>query len=273
MNPVNTDPGLQLPKIGFGTARLGDDNAVFNAVSKAISAGYRLIDTAKIYDNEQAVGRAVRESGVPREELFITTKLWNDQQGAQQTIAAFHESIMRLGLQYLDLYLIHWPATSRRHASWQVFEQLFDEGLIKNAGVSNYTINHLRELQDRSNFMPAVNQIEFHPFIYEQQRPLLDYCKEQGIVVQAYSPITRAIDIQNETISTIADHLHKTPAQIVLRWCVQHGTIPLPRSAQPAHAASNIQIFDFELSENEMQQLDSLSDGIRVTWDPASMGQ
>lgn len=273
MSPVSTDPGPQLPKIGFGTARLGDEQAVFTAVSLAITAGYRLIDTAKIYDNEQAVGRAVRESGMPREELFITSKLWNDQQGAQQTIAACHESLMRLGLEYLDLYLIHWPATSRRHASWQAFEQLYDEGLIKHAGVSNYTISHLRELQERSSVMPAVNQVEFHPFIYEQQRPLLDYCAEQGIVVQAYCPITRAVAVQNETISTIAEQYKKTQAQIVLRWCVQHGTVPLPRSAQPAHAASNLQIFDFELSAGDMQQLDNLSDGVRVTWDPASMGQ
>jgi diketogulonate reductase-like aldo/keto reductase len=258
--------------IGFGTWEIIPDQSAKQAVLEALGAGYRLIDAAKIYGNEQGVGEAIRESGIPREDLFITTKLWNDDQNFSRTMNACEASMNRLGLDYLDLYLIHWPATKKRHDSWRAFEQLYEQGAIKAAGVSNYTVEHLQELLERSQLTPAVNQVEFHPFIFEQQQELLQFCAGHDILVEAYSPLSRLGGTRNQALGAIADRHGKTPQQVVLRWCLQHGTVPLPRSADPDHIRSNLRIFDFELSDNDMHGLDSLSDGERVTWDPAGMG-
>lgn len=265
--------GQKFPVIGFGTWEIASDEDAKSAVLCALEAGYRLIDTARIYGNERGVGDAIRESGLKREEVFVTTKLWNDDQGSSRTRQACLRSLEKLGLDYLDLYLIHWPATSRRHESWQAFEKLQDEGLIRAAGVSNYTVEHLEDLAERSDFIPAVNQVEFHPFIYEQQADLLDYCEEQGIVVEAYSPLSRISQPPRPAvIRRVADRYHKTPQQVVLRWCIQHGTLPLARSVNPDHIRSNLEIDDFELDEDAMEAMNSVSDGQRVTWDPAGMG-
>jgi len=272
MKTYTLNTGRKLPIVGFGTWEIADDDAKA-AVLSALEAGYRLIDTARIYGNERGVGEAIRESGVKREELFVTTKLWNDDQGYDRARRACQQSLERLGLDYLDLYLIHWPATSRRHESWRAFEALQAEGLIKAAGVSNYTVEHLEDLAERSALVPAVNQVEFHPFIYEQQADLLDYCEEQDILVEAYSPLSRiSRPPRPAAIRRIADHYHKTPQQVVLQWCLQHGTLPLPRSANPEHIRSNLQVGDFELDEDAMEAMNSVSDGQRVTWDPAGMG-
>lgn len=241
-------------------------------MSAALEAGYRIIDTAQYYVNESGVGEAIRESGIPREELFITSKLWNDDQGYDSTLKACQISLEKLGLDYLDLYLIHWPATEKRHDSWRAFEKLFEEGTIKAAGVSNYTIEHLEELIERSKLIPAVDQVEFHPHIYAEQQELLEFCEEQNIVVQAYSPLSRISSEGHNQIESIALRYGKTPQQLVLRWCFAHKTIPLPRSKNPDHIRSNLDIFDFEIDDNDMRSLDSLSDGERVTWDPAGMG-
>ncbi len=261
----------EIPAIGFGTWQIpsGDAKA---AVLSALQAGYRVIDTAKIYGNEHSVGQAIRESGVPREDIFLTTKVWNDQQGYDATLQACDESLDRLGLDYVDLYLIHWPATKKRHDSWRAMGQLLSDGKIKAAGVSNFTIEHLQDLMHHSDLLPAVNQVEFHPFIYQQQKPLLKYCADQGILVEAYSPLRRLGGTAPKEIESIAGRYHKSAQQVVLRWCLQHGTLPLPRSGNPAHIKSNLDIFDFELSGADMKVLDSLSDGERVTWDPTGMG-
>lgn len=264
--------GRQVPAIGFGTWQIGSDDEARAAVLQALETGYRVIDTARIYGNEAGVGAAIRESGIPRDELFITTKLWNDDQGYDRTLRACQRSLEKLGLDYLDLYLIHWPATSKRHDSWQAFERLYEEGTVKAAGVSNYTVEHLEELAGRSELVPAVNQIEFHPFIYQQQRAVLAYCRRHDILVEAYSPLSRLGRSLRPAIRQIAEQLGKTPQQIILRWCIQHDTLPLPRSENPDHIRSNFDIDDFELSREEMRALDSLSDGQRVTWDPAGMG-
>lgn len=261
-----------MPAIGFGTWKIRANADAAGAVSAAIAAGYRLIDTARIYGNEKGVGEAIRRSDLPRERLFVTTKLWNDDQGYARTLAACDASLTRLGLDCVDLYLIHWPATSRRHDSWRALETLLEQGKIRAAGVSNFTIEHLERLAAVSDLTPAVNQIEFHPFIYEQQRPLLAYCAARGIIIEAYSPLRRLRGAVPPVIQTISDAHHKSPQQVVLRWCLQHRTIPLPRSLTAAHIRANIDIFDFRLSDGEMRQLNGLSDGQRVTWDPADMG-
>jgi diketogulonate reductase-like aldo/keto reductase len=267
--PLNT--GAAIPQVGFGTWQVSARETK-QLVLAAIETGYRLIDTARIYGNEAQVGEAIRESAVPREQLFITTKLWNDDQGYDSALRACQASLERLGLDYLDLYLIHWPATPRRHDSWRAFEKLLADGLTRAAGVSNYTVEHLKELQERSDLTPAINQVEFHPFIYNQQRPVLEYCRSLGIVVEAYSPLRRLTGESFPTIDAIADRHGKSAQQVVLRWCIEQGTVPLTRSTKPKHIKSNFDIFDFKLTDQDMRELNSLSDGERVTWDPAGMG-
>lgn len=272
MQTLRLNTGAAIPAVGFGTWEISSDDAAQQAVVAALQAGYRLIDTAKIYGNEKGVGAAVQASGIPREEIFVTTKLWNDDQGYDSAFAALDTSLQNLGLEYVDLYLIHWPATRHRHDAWRAFEELQKSGKAKNIGVSNYTVDHLSQLLEQSSVVPAVNQVEFHPFIYEQQKKLLEFCGQHGIVVEAYSPLSRLADARSEAIERIAAQTGKSPQQVVLRWCVQHGTVPLPRSSNPEHIKSNLEIFDFELSKDDMEQLDTLSDGERVTWDPADMG-
>jgi diketogulonate reductase-like aldo/keto reductase len=269
-NPLLT--GRPLPVIGFGTWQITPEPTAHRVVAQALQAGYRLIDTARIYGNEAGVGQAIRESSIPRSEIILTTKLWNDDQGYDRTMQAFEGSLERLGLEYVDIYLIHWPATSRRHDSWQAMEELLNTGRIKAAGVSNYTIRHLHDLAEHSKVKPIINQVEFHPFIYKQQAELLDYCQQHGIIVEAYSPLNRISSERHASIQQLADRYERTPQQIILRWCVQHGTIPLVRSFDRAHMASNLAITDFTLQDSDMEILDNLSDGRRVTWDPAGMG-
>lgn len=272
MQTLQLTHGTDIPVIGFGTWEIKPLTKAKEMVLAALESGYRHIDTARIYGNEAGVGQALAETDIHREQLFITTKVWNEDQGYTRTVEACKASLERLGLQYLDLYLIHWPATKLRYESWKAFEKLHNTGVIKAAGVSNFTIEHLEDLKEQNDFRPAVNQVEFHPFIYEQQKPLLEYCREHDIVVEAYSPISRLANTDNKTISEIADRLERTPQQIVLRWCIQHGTVPLPRSTSAMHVASNFEVFDFELSDADMKALNSISDGERVTWDPAGMG-
>jgi diketogulonate reductase-like aldo/keto reductase len=270
---LTLNTGRQLPAIGFGTWELQPDGPTQQAVLTALDTGYRVIDTAKLYGNEHDVGAAVRESGIPRQEICVVTKVWNDDQGYERTLAACERSLEQLGLDYIDIYLIHWPATTRRHDSWRAMEKLQNDGLIKAAGVSNYTVEHLEELRSQSELVPAINQVEFHPYIYEQQQAVLEYCQQQNILVQAYSPLSRLQHHLPPAIKSIAKAHAKTPEQVLIRWCIDHGTMPLPRSANPQHIAANFDVFDFSLTDDDLDQLDSLSDGQRVTWDPAGMGQ
>jgi diketogulonate reductase-like aldo/keto reductase len=272
MKKYTLSTGQEVPVIGFGTWEIGLDDAAKAAVLEALEAGYRVIDTARIYGNERGVGAAIRESGLKREEIFVTTKLWNDDQGYDRAMRACQQSLEKLGVDYLDLYLIHWPATHKRHDSWKAFEKLYEEGTIKAAGVSNYTVEHLEDLAARSELTPALNQVEFHPYIYEQQQAVLEYCRQHDILIEAYSPLSRASRSPCPAITEIAERLGKTPQQVVLRWCIQHGTLPLPRSENSDHIRSNFEIDDFELSGEDMTALGSISDGQRVTWDPAGMG-
>lgn len=250
--------GVEIPGLGLGTWKLSDDEAR-DSVVMALQAGYRLIDTAKIYGNERGVGEGLRQSGVAREKVFVTTKLWNSDQGYHTARAAFEESLDKLGLEYVDLYLIHWPATEQRHNAWRALEGLYEEGRAKAVGVSNYEVEQLQELLERSDTVPAVNQIEFHPFIYKKQKPILDFCAKRKIIVEAYSPLNQGSGIDVPVIEEMAKKHKKTNAQIMLRWCIQHGTVPIPKSSHPDRIRENIEVFRFELSEEEIQTLDKLS--------------
>lgn len=268
---IKLTSGYKIPKIGFGTWQIPDGEETKRAVSQALEVGYRLIDTARMYGNEQSVGGALRASGLPREELFITTKLWNDDQGYDSALKAFDASLKRLGLDYVDLYLIHWPATDMRSESWRALCEIKKQGGARSIGVSNYTIRHLEQLLNESEDIPAVNQVEFHPFIYRDQKDLLAFCAKHKILVEAYSPLSHARSIHHHRIMELADKYRKSPAQIMLRWAIQHGTVPIPKSSHPGRIAENIDVFDFELSDHDVQYLDKLSRSSRVTWDPTDL--
>jgi diketogulonate reductase-like aldo/keto reductase len=268
---VKLNSGAGMPAIGFGTWQIDSQDKASDAVKTAIAVGYRLIDTARIYGNEQGVGVGIKESGVPREEIFITTKLWNGDQGYESGLKAFEKSLKTLDLEYLDLYLIHWPATDKRAESWKALQEIHSKGLAKAIGVSNYTVRHLKELLENSDVTPAVNQIEFHPFIYEEQKAVLEFCKEKGIIVEAYSPLARAQDMENTTLHAVAARHGKTIAQVMLRWAIQHGAVPIPKTASIDRMKKNLSIFDFELSNAEMNAINSLSSGEFLVLDPSSI--
>lgn len=256
---VKLNTGNDMPKIGYGTWQI-----LFGArkkVIKAIEAGYRLIDTAKIYGNEVGVGAAVRDCGLDRSEIFLTTKLWTGDQGYESTKEAFDDSIKRLGLDYIDLYLIHWPGhdPDKRQQTWKAFEELYEEEFAKAIGVSNFKVEHLKEMNAYAKVQPAVNQIEFHPYIYEEQLPVLDWCKDRGVVVEAYSPLAHGRHAQEPLIAAIAAEHQATSAQIMLAWCMHHGTVPIPKTTNPERMMQNLQAVDIKLTTDEVNQLNSLS--------------
>jgi diketogulonate reductase-like aldo/keto reductase len=256
---------MHIPPIGFGTWQILLNGKAKRAVTEALETGYRLIDTAMVYGNEKGVGAAIRETSVPRDEIYLTTKLWNSDQGYESGLRAFETSLSRLGLEYVDLYLIHWPRSSElTRQSWKALEEIHEGGGAKNIGVSNYDIDELKELLGYAKVPPAVNQIEFHPFVYRDQKPLIDYCKEQGIVVEAYSPLARARQMNHPVIAEVAEQSGKTAGQVMLRWCAQHGTVPLPKTTHKERMIENLDIFDFELSAQQMEKLDGLNTGKSV---------
>jgi diketogulonate reductase-like aldo/keto reductase len=249
---LQLNSGNMIPAIGFGTWKLEGSE-----VKTALQHGYRLIDTAKIYNNEHTVGRAISDSGVSRGDIFLTTKLWpSDFVVAAE---AFDESKQRLGMDYVDLYLIHWPNGPERNLAWQALGQLKKDGKVRSIGVSNYSAEQLRELLKKTNDVPAVNQIEFHPFIYHRQKSIIDFCRTHAIVVEAYSPLSQGEGMDNPTIVSIAAAHGKSSAQIMLRWAIQHGTVPIPRSSNSDRMKSNLEVFDFELTTDDMAALDNLS--------------
>jgi methylglyoxal/glyoxal reductase len=261
--------GRKLPVLGLGVWQAGKGPRLVSAILTALDTGYRLIDTAKLYGNEADVGEAVRRGPVPREEIFVTTKLWNDDHGRAKAKRAFDASLLRLGLDYLDLYLIHWPGAGQRVETWKALVEIAGEGRCRSIGVSNFTIEHLEELARASNVLPAVNQVELHPFLY--QRELIDYCHKHGIQVQAYSPLARASYLEEPTLRAVAQANQRSPAQVMLRWSLQHGLSAIPKSTDPGRIRENASIFDFELSHGDMARLDALSSGQRVAWDPTSV--
>jgi len=266
---VKLNNGVDIPLLGLGVYQSPPGKTTQDAVRHALKCGYRLVDTARIYGNEQDVGLAIRESGSPREEVFVTTKLWNSDHGYDSTIRACEESLRRLGLNYLDLYLIHWPVSGVRNESWKAMEKLLKDGKCRAIGVSNYTINHLSEMLASSNTIPAVNQVEFHPFLYQQK--LLEYCRGHGIQLEAYSPLTRGERLNHPKVVEIAREHGRTPAQILVRWAVQHSVVAIPKSVRNERILENSRVFDFTLSPSEMKALDSLNEDFRTCWDPSNL--
>jgi diketogulonate reductase-like aldo/keto reductase len=266
---IRLNQGGEIPAIGLGVFKSEPGAVTRNAVHWALEAGYRHVDTAALYRNESDVGLALRESGLPRDELFVTTKLWHTEQGFEAAQRAAHASLERLGLDYVDLYLIHWPRAdppSLRLDSWKALEKLQREGLCRNIGVSNYARRHLEELLEHTSVVPAVDQVEFHPFVYDPD--LLDFCREKGIRVEAWSPLTRSERLDHPEILRIARGHGRTPAQVLLRWGFQHGIVELPKSVHQERIRENARIFDFSLTDEEMHVLDGLRDGRRVGPDP-----
>ena len=266
---LRLNDGRQLPVLGLGVWQAGTGPRVLRAVSAALETGYRLIDTAKLYGNEAEVGEAVRRGPVPRDQVFVTTKLWNDDHGRLKARRAFDASLHRLGLDYLDLYLIHWPVAGERIETWKALVEIAREGRCRSIGVSNFTIEHLEELAQASDVVPAVNQVELHPFLF--QRELIDYCRQHGIQVQAYSPLARANYLEEPALHAVGQAHRRSPAQVMLRWSMQHGLSAIPKSTDPVRIRENASIFDFELSEGEMARLDALSSGARTAWDPTAV--
>ncbi len=256
----------KIPQIGLGVYLTKSGTECFNAVNWALEAGYRHIDTAKYYKNEKDVGSAVRSSGIKREELFITTKLWNEDHGYEAALEAFDKSLKTLNIDYIDLYLIHWPVQEKRKDSWKALEKIYESGYCKSIGVSNYQINHLNELFGYANIAPAINQVEFNPFNY--QKDLLDFCTKNKIILEAYSPLTRKKRLDDPKILEIAKKHNKTSAQIFIRWTIEHGLVVIPKSVHKERIIENANVFNFALDESDLKVLDNLNEGYRVSWDP-----
>jgi diketogulonate reductase-like aldo/keto reductase len=263
---LHLSTGESIPQIGLGVWQSPKGAATQQAVRAALRLGYGHIDTARIYGNEQDVGEGVRASGLPRSKVYVTTKLWNDDQGYDTALRAFDASLARLGLDYVDLYLLHWPVEGKRLDSWRALERIFSEKRAHAIGVSNFLVPHLKELLAHAKVVPAVNQIEVHPFL--QHRETRAFCKEHRIVVEAYSPLTHGERLKDAVISEVARHVQRTNAQVLLRWGVQHGMVVLPKSVNEARIAENLALFDFELDANSMRRLDALEEGAATAWDP-----
>jgi diketogulonate reductase-like aldo/keto reductase len=258
--------GAEIPRLGLGVFQAPRGEITRDAVRAAIELGYRHIDTARVYGNEVDVGAAVREAAVPRAELFVTTKLWNADQGYDAAHRAFDASLGRLGLEYVDLYLLHWPVPGQRLASWRALEEIHASGRARAIGVSNFMTRHLDELLARAKVVPAVNQIEVSPFL--QQRDVRAYCQARGIVVEAYSPLTKGLRLDHPEVRRIAGEAGRSPAQVLLRWGLQRELIVLAKSVTPARLAENLAAQGFELSEAHMAALDALEEGLVTGWDP-----
>jgi len=268
---ITLNDGTTIPQLGFGVFQI-PEAVVEDAVTTAFEAGYRSIDTAAGYQNEAGVGRAVAAAGLPREELYITTKLANGDHGPDTARAAFDESFAKLGLDYIDLYLIHWPLPSKGVyvETWKVLETLLEDGRLRSIGVSNFQPHHLRRLLDQTDVVPVLNQIELHPEL--QQQELRAFDAEHGIATEAWSPIAQGRVLGDEVITSLAAKYDKTPAQVVLRWHVQLGNVVIPKSVTPSRIRENIDLFDFELAEDDMTTIGELDAGRRTGPDPDTFG-
>ncbi len=259
---------VDIPVLGLGVYMLPSGEATESVVLHALGTGWRHVDTARIYANEEDVGKAIRASGVDRKEVFVTTKLWNSDHGYDRTLRACDKSLETLGLDYVDLYLVHWPE-KRRKDTWRAMQKILADGKARAIGVSNFMLPHLEELFDAGGAIPAVNQIELHPFC--QQREVVAFCQKHGIVIEAYSPLTRGERIGDERIAAIAKECGRTAAQVLIRWGLEHGFVSLPKSARPSRIDENAKVFDFRLSREQMEVLDSLEEGLHTSWDPSNV--
>jgi diketogulonate reductase-like aldo/keto reductase len=286
---IKLNDGRTIPQLGFGVWQVRSGRTTEAAVTAALEAGYRHIDTAAAYGNEADVGAAIRASGIAREEIFVTTKLWNDDHGDPE--GALDTSLRNLQMEYVDLYLIHFPV-GRRHQSWKIFAKLRAKGKARSIGVSNYTVRHMTELLRESDVVPAANQVEIHPYL--QQRELVEFCRERGVVIEAYSPLTHGQRLSDPRLVAIAQKYStngatapvwkrlsvlenfaradgvKTTAQVLIRWALQKGYVVIPKSSKPRRVIENADVFDFELSREDMRVLDGLEENLRTCWDPTN---
>jgi methylglyoxal/glyoxal reductase len=266
VNKLKLNNGIGIPVLGLGTYAITSQNDVENSLNAAFEAGYRLIDSAAAYNNEKQIGKVIKKSSVPREEIFLTTKLDNWDHGYDKALKAFDESLKNLDMNYVDLYLIHWPITGKRKETWKAFEKIYKEGRAKSIGVSNYIVRHLKELFDYAEIIPAVNQIELNPFVYPKD--ILDICTENKIIVEAYTPLARMYKLRHPLIKEAAQKYKKTPAQILLRWGIQQNAVVIPKSSHRDRIFENADIFDFEISEEDMERMNQLDENLRSSADP-----
>ncbi|KMZ44687.1 MULTISPECIES: aldo/keto reductase [Bacillales] len=262
--------GVKMPWMGLGVFKVEEGQELELAVKNAIKHGYRSIDTAAIYNNEEGVGRGIRaglqEAGLTREELFVTSKVWNADLGYESTLQAYETSLKKLGLEYLDLYLIHWPVEGKFKEAWRALETLYKKGLVKAIGVSNFHVHHLEELLKDAEIKPMVNQVEFHPRLSQDE--LRAYCKEQGIQFEAWSPLIQGQLLDNAVLKGIAEKYGKSIAQVIIRWDLQNGVVTIPKSTKEHRIVENASVFDFELSKEDMEMIHSLNQNNRVGPDP-----
>ncbi len=268
---ITLNNGIEMPRLGLGVFRVEDSSELINSVKVAIKNGYRSIDGAAIYGNEEAMGEGIREgikeAGISREDLFITSKVWNADLGYESTIAAYEASLNRLGVDYLDLYLIHWPVEGKYKEAWKALEYLYKEGRVRAIGVSNFQVHHLQDLLGDAEIKPVINQVELHPYL--SQKKVREFCKENDIQVEAWSPLMAGNGLlENEILKEIAKEYNKTVAQIVLRWDLQSQVVTIPKSTNERRLIENIDIFDFNLSKSDIDRIDSLNQDLRVGPDP-----
>lgn len=262
--------GVKMPWFGIGVFKVEEGPELVNAVKTAIKHGYRSVDTAAIYGNEEGVGQGIREgikeAGIAREDLFVTSKVWNADLGYDSTIAAYEASLNKLGLEYLDLYLIHWPVEGKYNDGWRALETLYKEGRVKAIGVSNFQIHHLEDLMKDAEIKPMVNQVEYHPRL--TQKELQSFCKEHGIQLEAWSPLMQGELLDHQILKDIANKYDKSIAQVILRWDLQNGVVTIPKSTKEHRIVENATVFDFELTEEDMKRIDDLNQNYRVGPDP-----
>ncbi len=260
--------GVQMPLLGLGVYDMYNQEAI-QTVSTALKIGYRLIDTAAMYENEIEIGKGIKESGINRNEIFLTTKVDNASQGYDKTLQAFEESMKRLDCEYIDLYLIHWPIKATRKDTWKALEHLYNTNRVRAIGVANYLLPFLDELDTYKTIVPVVNQVEFSPYLFQQ--PLLERCKREDIQLQAYTPLVRGQRFNDERLIAFSEKYYKTPAQIILRWAIQHNISTIPKSSSPIRLQENFQIFDFEISNDDMKKIDGFNENLRVVEDPMEL--
>jgi diketogulonate reductase-like aldo/keto reductase len=258
--------GVRMPWFGLGVFKVQEGEEALQSVKAAIKAGYRSIDTAALYQNEESVGQAIKESGVAREELFITTKVWNEDQRNDSVLEAFETSLQKLGLDYVDLYLIHWPVKEKYKQTWTVLEQLYKEGRVRAIGVSNFQIHHLEDLLSVAEIKPMVNQVELHPLLAQPE--LRNYCKKQEIQIEAWAPLGQGRLLEHPVLQEIAAQYNKTTAQVILRWDIQNQIVTIPKSIKEARIIENATIFDFSLTESDIEKINALNENKRFGADP-----